>query len=330
MPARDGAKPGSSFERVPWTSFERNKSKVNIARAFNSTTLKHMLSSVMAEEGPLLNYFPDPPPFFKHFTTENLERLKNIEKEATNGTETSNNIAESSSRLSTERILALPAELRYLIPPPPPSDNESFHVFGEAAKSSSTNNFTQTMEFVSKTLGEQFVLSHWTYTQLYPSTTAASSSSTDPASTSNSTEANIDRQQYLNRFNRSIIIEYISLLGIVALNPTSEHKDKKLKHILTLVCNMHALINEYRPHQARETLIRIMEDQVRRKKAEVQGVKEMRRKVEGVLEGFGKALTGDWSEQEEVKSDNHVRIEEDQRRKTQRDMWDALDEILEQ
>jgi mediator of RNA polymerase II transcription subunit 7 len=285
----------------------------------------------MAEEGPPLNYFPDPPPFFKHFTTENLERLKDVHKEADNGTESLNDIADSSLKLSTEQILSLPTELRYLIPPPPPNDDESFHVFGEAAKSSGTNNFAQMMEFVSKTLGEQFVLSDWTYKQLYPSAPSASYSSDDPTSTSNSTEANIDRQHYLNRFNRSIIIEYISLLGVVALNPTSEHKDNKLKHILTLVCNMHALINEYRPHQARETLIRIMEEQVRRKKAEVQAVKEMRGKVEEVLDGFGKAVNGETTtDKEEPKTKGKVWAEEDKRKEAQRRLWDVMDEILEQ
>jgi mediator of RNA polymerase II transcription subunit 7 len=285
----------------------------------------------MAEEGPPLNYFPDPPPFFKHFTTANLERLKDIEKEATNGTSIETDNANIASALSTEQILALPTELRYLIPPPPPSDDESFHVFGEPTKGSGTNNFTQMMEFVSKTLGEQFVLSDWKYTQLYPSSTAPSSPPpTDATASHTSTEANIDRQAYLFRFNRSILIEYISLLGIVALNPTTPHKDAKLKHILTLVCNMHALINEYRPHQARETLIRIMEDQVRRKRAEVQGVKDMQGKVEGVLEEFRKAQLA----KVEIKdAKEHEELEEragtdEKRRMVQREMWDAMDEML--
>lgn len=283
----------------------------------------------MAEDGPLLNFFPDPPPFFKHFTTENLDRLKEIESEASNGSGATEKDKDAPvANLSTEQILALPTELRYLIPPPPPAEDESFHVFGEPAKSSGTNNFTQTMEFISKTLGAQFVLNDWTYTQLYPSSTSPSA---DPSSTSHSTDANIDRQQYLNRFNRSIIIEFLSLLGILTLDPKSEHKDNKLKHILTLVCNMHALINEYRPHQARETLIRIMEEQVRRKKAEIEGVKAMEEKVRGVLDGFGKALENqDAFESKEVTKEvvQHTDVAEDKRREIQREMWDAVDEIL--
>lgn len=281
----------------------------------------------MDEDGPLLNAFPDPPPFFKHFTTENLERLKETENEASNGAERSTDTAKASSRLSTEQILALPTELRYLIPPPPPSDNESFHVFGEAAKSSAANNFTQTMEFISKTLGSAYVLSDWTYTQLYPST---DSPAAGPSATLHSIDANIDRQQYLNRFNRSIILEYLSLLGLLTLDPKGDHKNTKLKHILTLVCNMHALINEYRPHQARETLISIMEEQVRRKKAEIEGVKAMEEKVRGVLEGFGKAVEaeGEKDSGEDVKEVVHKVIDDDRRKSAQRGMWNALDEIL--
>lgn len=281
----------------------------------------------MAEDGPLLNFFPDPPPFFKHFTTENLARLKEAESAASNGDDTAHDDLSAAPKLSSEQILALPTELRYLIPPPPPSDDESFHVFGEPAKSSGTNNFTQMMDFISKTLGAQFVLSDWSYTQLYPS---AASPSVEASSTAHSTDANIDRQQYLNRFNRSILLEYVSLLGILTLDPKSEHKDKKLKHILTLVCNMHALINEYRPHQARETLIGIMEEQVRRKKAEIEGIKAMEGKVTGVLDGFGMAVNGETEMENRDEAINVLQRdgEEDKRREAQRHMWDVLDDVL--
>jgi hypothetical protein len=103
----------------------------------------------MAEDGPLLNFFPDPPPFFKHFTTENLARLKEAESAASNGDDTAHDGLSTTPKLSPEQILALPTELRYLLPPPPPSDDESFHIFGEPAKSSGTNNFTQTMDFIN-------------------------------------------------------------------------------------------------------------------------------------------------------------------------------------
>ncbi|OSS47062.1 hypothetical protein B5807_10103 [Epicoccum nigrum] len=281
----------------------------------------------MAEDGPLLNFFPDPPPFFKHFTTENLARLKEAESAVSSGDDAAHEDLSTGPKLSPEQILALPTELRYLIPPPPPSNDESFHVFGEPAKSSGNNNFTQTLEFISKTLGAQFVLSDWNYTQLYPS---AASPSVEASSTAHSTDANIDRQQYLNRFNRSILLEYLSLLGILTLDPKSEHKDKKLKHILTLVCNMHALINEYRPHQARETLIGIMEEQVRRKKAEIEGIKAIEGKVVGVLDGFGMAVNSETEveNRDDAKNVSQKDAEEDKRKEAQRHLWDVVDDIL--
>ena len=54
--------------------------------------------------------FPAPPPFWKHFTSENLSRLQAL-KETT---------AESEDK---------PLELTYLEPPPPPTD--TYTTFGE-------------------------------------------------------------------------------------------------------------------------------------------------------------------------------------------------------
>ncbi|KAF1925956.1 mediator of RNA polymerase II transcription subunit 7 [Didymella exigua CBS 183.55] len=276
----------------------------------------------MADEEKVLQLFPDPPPFFKHFTTDNLKRLQDIEDEASHVTQASNEVANAGSKLSPEQILALPTELRYLIPPPPPADEESFHVFGETTKSSGTKKFSQDMSWIADRLGApDHTLDDWRYAQLYPSSPSTSDS--------HSANANIDRQAYLNRFNRSLIIEYIRLLGIIALDPTSPGKNEVLKHILNLVCNMHSLINEYRPHQARETLIRIMEEQVARKKKEIEGVKGMREKVRSALDGFGKAVqaTGEVESGETgevLKKDG----QDDARKHAQRDTWDALDEVL--
>jgi mediator of RNA polymerase II transcription subunit 7 len=60
--------------------------------------------------------FPPPPPYYKHFTARNLERLK--EFNAVSSTE--GNVGGSTSGAST--LLALPPELRYLVPPEPPED----------------------------------------------------------------------------------------------------------------------------------------------------------------------------------------------------------------
>jgi mediator of RNA polymerase II transcription subunit 7 len=257
-----------------------------------------------------LPFFPPPPPFYQHFTTENKERLRKIEDEAALDTLTED---DSAAKLSAEQILRLPTELRYLIPPEPPADDQEFRVFGTVTSAQGSDSFKKTMQWISRTLAADYTLTGWKYEQLYPSTSALSSAS-----------ATIDRQRYLFRFLRSILIAYIELLGIVAINPTSEHKDQKLKDILTMVTNMHALINEYRPHQARETLILEMERQVERKKREIEGVRKMKERVGEVLEGFGR----DVPREKAVEREEVVVGKEERRREAQRGMWSALNEVL--
>jgi mediator of RNA polymerase II transcription subunit 7 len=258
-----------------------------------------------------LPFFPPPPPFYQNFTIENKDRLEEIKKDAGLVTTTDDG---SSAQLSAEQILALPTELRYLIPPEPPKDSDEFKVFGTVTKAKGMDTFTNTMEWISRTLAADYTLTDWKYEQLYPSTDASSSAS-----------STLDRQRYLFRFLRSILVAYIELLGIVAVNPTSEHKDEKLRDMLTMVTNMHALINEYRPHQARETLIREMERQVERKKKEIEGVRKMKERVAEVLDGFGRDVPG---EKAEDKSENaEIISEEDRKSEAQKHMWHAMDEI---
>ena len=60
-----------------------------------------------------------------------------------------------------------------------------------------------------------------------------------------------------------------------------------MEHLRTLFINAHHLVNEYRPHQARETLIMLMEEQLRRTRAETQGIYEAKSRVETVLRDLG-------------------------------------------
>ncbi|KAF1938719.1 hypothetical protein EJ02DRAFT_16353 [Clathrospora elynae] len=276
------------------------------------------------DEDLQLSLFPDPPPFYKHFTTGNLARLQKIEKEATNGDDNTNESITVSkpfaAKLSAEQILALPTELRYLIPPEPPADDEDFHVFEVISKAKGTDVFMKDMEFIAKSLEAEDVLPGWTYEQLYPSPDATTQLTSKAAS--------LDRQNYLFRFARSIVLSYISLLGIVAVDPVSEQKNEKLKDILTMVSNMHALINEYRPHQARQTLIWKMEEQVKRKKEEIEGVRKAGGKVREVLEEFARS-TGSLVQGTGVeKKDDVVLPEQDRTGDAQRLMWEAMDDIL--
>jgi mediator of RNA polymerase II transcription subunit 7 len=83
----------------------------------------------MAEGGPraLTAAFPPPPPFWKEFTAENVEKLEKIKREAAKSHGDSPKKKWSQAEL---RTLDVPPELRHLIPPEPPKSG-SYSVFGE-------------------------------------------------------------------------------------------------------------------------------------------------------------------------------------------------------
>lgn len=70
-----------------------------------------------------------------------------------------------------------------------------------------------------------------------------------------------DRQTELKKLNHSLLINFLELLDILIKEPASSKRESKLDEITLLFINMHHLINELRPHQARETLRVMMERQ---------------------------------------------------------------------
>lgn len=82
----------------------------------------------MAEAGRAINTaFAPPPPLWKHFTPENLQKLQRIKKEASKGEDGKPQKKDWSAK--ELRSLTLPPELRFLVPPEIPS--EQYSVFGE-------------------------------------------------------------------------------------------------------------------------------------------------------------------------------------------------------
>lgn len=74
-----------------------------------------------------------------------------------------------------------------------------------------------------------------------------------------------DHKRELKKLNMSILVNFLDLLGILIKSPGSIKREEKLEDIKLLFVHMHHLINEYRPHQARETLRVMMEVQKRQR-----------------------------------------------------------------
>ncbi|KAI5371069.1 Putative mediator complex, subunit Med7 [Septoria linicola] len=203
----------------------------------------------MAEEQQLVAPFPAPPPFYQHFTKQNRNRLRQLRKEA--AAASSSNTDNAAAEKQDIDILSLPAELRYLIPPPPPSTTK-FTVFGQEID----------LEAPEPTLAEAGI------EQLYPS---------DPSVKTNP-------QPHLIALARSLLTTFLGLIGVLAANP--ELYEERVSDLQAIMFNMHSLINQYRPHQARESLIMLMEDRVARMRAEIRGVEEGKERVGKLLEGM--------------------------------------------
>lgn len=73
------------------------------------------------------------------------------------------------------------------------------------------------------------------------------------------------------------------LLGIAKLIYLFAQFHEKTADLETILFNMHHLINEYRPHQARETLCLRMEEQLERTRRETEENRKAAVKVEDIL-----------------------------------------------
>lgn len=78
---------------------------------------------------------------------------------------------------------------------------------------------------------------------------------------------NYDHKRELKKLNYSILVNFLDLLDVLIRAPTSQRRGEKIDDLTLLFIHMHHLINEFRPHQARETL-RVMLQSQRRQRLE--------------------------------------------------------------
>ena len=85
---------------------------------------------------------------------------------------------------------------------------------------------------------------------------------------------------------RSLHLNFSELLVILSRNPAFVFP--KLDDIKNLFQNAHWLINMYRPHQARETLIAMMEEEIEEGRREMSECDRVKAKAEEVLKDIEK------------------------------------------
>lgn len=94
-----------------------------------------------------------------------------------------------------------------------------------------------------------------------------------------------DRAFELKRLAKSLLLNFLELTGVMARSPADA--EAKIKDLRTIFINMHHILNEYRPHQARESAIEMMQDHLDRTRTETAAIRTQVDKARKVLEGLG-------------------------------------------
>lgn len=114
--------------------------------------------------------------------------------------------------------------------------------------------------------------------QLYPSSPPVGTGRTSPSKPSQP----LNHAYHLLKISKSLLLNFLEFVGILSVSP--EQFESKVDDIRNLFINAHHLLNLYRPHQARESLILLMEEQLNRTKDEIQQMDNTKAEIEGFLE----------------------------------------------
>ncbi|XP_053214710.1 mediator of RNA polymerase II transcription subunit 7-like [Panonychus citri] len=90
-----------------------------------------------------------------------------------------------------------------------------------------------------------------------------------------------DHKRELKKMNSSILVNFLDLLDVIIKCPDTNKREEKCSDIAMLFLQMHHLINELRPYQARETLRVTLHNQ-RRQRIEI--INRLNRQIDKVIE----------------------------------------------
>lgn len=135
---------------------------------------------------------------------------------------------------------------------------------------------------------------------------------------------------YLTKIAKSLLLNFLEFVGVLSICP--EQFESKIEDLRNLFINAHHLLNLYRPHQARESLILMMEEQLQKSREEIQEMDNMKGRVEEFLtnlkaEGEAATRCNDSIDPEPNAKVRSVKKGEEEELEEFRTMWQALDEI---
>ncbi|KAK3492213.1 mediator of RNA polymerase II transcription subunit 7 [Neurospora hispaniola] len=250
------------------------------------------------DNSALASFFPDPPLFWKAFTPSNLQAYAEIKQQYA-----------SQHGIPVEDVIRVPdlpadSDLIYLQPPAEPKDG-TWRLYGEpqsleeslqplesagierlgpplpgSTTTSDTQTTTDSQSTTQPTTDDTQPTSQLPLPPPSTSITAPATSSGAP-----STQTHDTLHLHLKRLSKSLLLNFLELLGIMSLDPAAG--SQKAADLRTLFLNFHHVLNEYRPHQAREQLIQLMQERLDQTRAETAANRAVAEKARRVLEGLG-------------------------------------------
>ncbi|EEY23895.1 mediator of RNA polymerase II transcription subunit 7 [Verticillium alfalfae VaMs.102] len=235
--------------------------------------------------------FPNPPLFWKDFTPENITRI--AELRATRAEETSTDLKDLPIRTS-----AIPDELINLQPPAEPSTG------------------------TWRVLGGQYSLD-----DKLPSLEEVNIKRLASAHNDERDGKHLDRAFELKRMAKSLLLNFLELVGVMSITP--EDSTAKVDDLRTLLMNFHHVLNEYRPHQARESGIALMQSHLDRTRAETAAIRAQVDSAKRVLEGLGSIdILQASPTSESASKGNEQSASNDPLDRREREVWEAADELF--
>lgn len=101
---------------------------------------------------------------------------------------------------------------------------------------------------------------------------------------------NIDFKKELRSLNRELQLHILELADVLVERPSQYAR--RVEDISLIFKNLHHLLNSLRPHQARATLIHILELQIQRRKQAVEDIKRRRQEAQKLLKESLATLDG--------------------------------------
>jgi len=135
-----------------------------------------------------------------------------------------------------------------------------------------------------------------------------------------------DRIKELKKLNHSIVVNFLELLDILIKSPSSPKREEKLEDLNLLFINMHHLINELRPHQARETLRVMMERQKQQRLETAEKLNKHLDRVVAMLQSCSSSLQ--MASRQQDSSFEKMEIDESNKRTGDDNEFSREDEIM--